>query len=222
MKFFLSLSYKEWIKVRLYVAIAFAIALALLIYLYSDVALQVRMEGYPTLIYKYLIGSHILTAFDMLPIVAGIAVALSQFLPEMLNKRLKLTLHLPAPELNIISSMLLFGIAVYTVIMIFTYVGISVILSNFLPREYVHLELMTFVHWAIVGLTAYGFSTAVCIEPTMQYKISIALIGFATVVVSMWTEYIHATYIFPMVVVLAIASLLMSVYTTSRFKRGIM
>ncbi|MBR6252153.1 MAG: hypothetical protein IKR17_13325 [Bacteroidales bacterium] len=222
MEFFLSLSYKEWIKMRLFVAIVLALSLALLVYIYTDLAHQERMEGASLLVYKFITGYHVLNTFIKLPLIASLTLALSQFLPEMFNKRLKLTLHLPAHEYDIIGSMLMFGVLIYAAIMLLTYVALSITLSSFLPTEYVYIELMAFLLWAVAGLTVYGFTSAVCIEPTLHNKINIALIGISATVLSFWAEYVRATYLFPMTVVLAASGLLMSVYATSRFKRGIM
>ena len=50
---------------------------------------------------------------DMLqyiPLIAGILMAIVQFVPEMQRKCLKLTLHLPYPELKMTGNMLLSGL----------------------------------------------------------------------------------------------------------------
>ena len=46
---------------------------------------------------------------QFVPLVVGLLFAVVQFVPEMQRKCLKLTLHLPCPELRMIGAMLLYG-----------------------------------------------------------------------------------------------------------------
>ena len=99
MTLFSALSYKEWMKTRQILGIFLLIFAVAVVYSIIDIRHDIRIDGADNVWYRYFFqGASVAPLFRWAPALAGLAVALSQFVPEMTNKRLKLTLHLPSGE----------------------------------------------------------------------------------------------------------------------------
>ena len=94
MTLFSALSYKEWMKTRQILGIFLLIFAVAVVYSIIDIRHDIRIDGADNVWYRYFFqGASVAPLFRWAPALAGLAVALSQFVPEMTNKRLKLTLH---------------------------------------------------------------------------------------------------------------------------------
>lgn len=84
-----------------------------LVYTFIELTYAIRLDSAVNVWYAYLYqGVSVAPLFAWLPLVAGLGIALTQFVPEITHKRLKLTLHLPADENCILSNMLLYGLCI--------------------------------------------------------------------------------------------------------------
>ena len=108
MNLFKALSYKEWMKTRKFILVAFTLSAAVAVYSYIDITYAIRIEEAVNIWYGFIFqGASVSSLMMYLIPLSGISMAIVQFVPEMTNKRLKLTLHLPAGETRLISAMLL-------------------------------------------------------------------------------------------------------------------
>ncbi len=123
-----ALSYKEWMKTRKLVGGWILLLAAVSVYAYIDLTYTIRggwilllaavsVYAYIDLTYTIRMNEAVNVWFGilfqgtsvsallmyMLPL-AGISLAIVQFVPEMTQKRFKLTLHLPASETRLVSS----------------------------------------------------------------------------------------------------------------------
>ena len=90
-----------------------------------------------------------------LPALLGVLLAVVQFVPEMAQKRLKLTLHLPFPQWKMI--LLMSGIGLGALALLFI-VQTAVLWGYFhalLAPELVARILLTALPWYLAGLTLY-------------------------------------------------------------------
>lgn len=94
--------------------------------------------------------------FDLYPLLAGLLLAIVQFVPEMQQKRLKLTLHLPYPQNRMLMLMLIAGLSELIVIYLIDYLILYVYLQNILAPELTDRILLTSLPWYIGGITAYS------------------------------------------------------------------
>lgn len=69
------------------------------------------------------------------PLLAGITVGLAQYIPEMVKKRLKLTLHLPLSENRILFVMLGYGLSTLFILFLIPYFLFLSGLSFHFPEE---------------------------------------------------------------------------------------
>ena len=93
--------YKEWIKTRWYFLLAVLATLGFTGYCMLRINRVVEMKG-AAHVWEVMLQRDVIF-IDMLqyiPLIAGILMAIVQFVPEMQRKCLKLTLHLPYPELK--------------------------------------------------------------------------------------------------------------------------
>lgn len=77
------------------------------------------------------------------PLAIGIAVGVAQMMPEMSQKRLKLTLHLPYPQIRLVGLMLATGLLELLAIFAAQALMIAVYDSGILPPELVERVVLT-------------------------------------------------------------------------------
>ena len=112
-----ALLYKEWIKTRWYLLLALSVTLGFagyaLLKLHRAVALTGAGHIWEVMVTR---NAVFIDQMQYVPLLAGLALAAVQYLPEVHRKCLKLTLHLPVPALATLGVMLAFGVAVLAVL----------------------------------------------------------------------------------------------------------
>lgn len=81
-------------------------------------------------------------------------MAIVQFVPEMQRKCLKLTLHLPYPELKMTGNMLLSGLILILVCFASNFLLMEVYLNGILAHELKNHILLTALTWYLAGFPA--------------------------------------------------------------------
>ena len=179
-----ALLYKEWLKTRRVFWVALAVAMALSIYAVIMINRLVSLKGVEHLWLIMLLKDN--TFIDIIkysPAAVGIAIGLSQMVPEMIGKRLKLTLHLPYPQRRLVMIMLATGLAELCVIFVFQAAVIVLRYWSLLPAELVGRVMLTALPWYFAGFTAYLFVTAICLEGTRIMRVILGLLGVATLMI---------------------------------------
>ena len=111
---------------------------------------------------------------DMLqyiPLIAGILMAIVQFVPEMQRKCLKLTLHLPYPELKMTGNMLLSGLILLLVCFASNFLLMEIYLNGILAHELKNHILLTALTWYLAGISGYLLIAWICLEPAWKRRI---------------------------------------------------
>ena len=218
-----ALSYKEWMKTRKLVGGWIILLAAVSVYAYIDLTYTIRMNEAVNVWFGILFQGTSVSALLMylLPL-AGISLAIVQFVPEMTQKRFKLTLHLPASESRLVSSMLLFGYGVLGILYLFCVVFLSLLVSRVLPFEGVSMMLSQVLPWTAAGLAGYGFTAWICIEPCWKQRAMNMLMAaglLSVCFVSVYPE-AYAGFGWGMAVLVA-ASFVFPFYSCIRFKQGV-
>lgn len=223
MKLFCALGYKEWIKTRRIIGVLVLLFAIVVAYTFIELTYAIRLDGAVNVWYPYLYqGVSVAPWFTWLPLVAGLAISLTQFIPEMTNKRLKLTLHLPASESRIMMCMLLYGLC----ILILLFALFSIILigtgSIYLPAGVLQQLGWQLFPWTLAGITTYGFTSWVCIEPQWKQRLWNALVGLSGISTLYLSQYpgVYAHFLLGSIVI-AVLSLIFPLYSCARFKNGI-
>ena len=138
--------YKEWIKTRRYFPIALTVSVIFIIYALLGVQRVINFRGVAHL-WEILLSRDVvfIETLTYIPLLAGLLLAIVQFVPEMQQKRLKLTLHLPYPQNRMLMLMLIAGLSELIVIYLIDYLILYVYLQNILAPELT--DLASLVYW---------------------------------------------------------------------------
>ena len=165
--------YKEWIKIRWVTLIFTLIGLAAV----GNIFLKVRHEfvfneasvyWYNILFQNDQFFNYGL--FKFVPALGALAIALAQFFPETVNKRIKLTFHLPLNENRSLLQMIAFG----TVCLLATYMVILILFTGlsfwFFPVEIIGKTFISIAPWFMGGFVVYYLVALIVLEPIWKYR----------------------------------------------------
>ena len=156
--------YKEWIKTRWYFLLAVLATLGFTGYCMLRINRVVEMKG-AAHVWEVMLQRDVIF-IDMLqyiPLIAGILMAIVQFVPEMQRKCLKLTLHLPYPELKMTGNMLLSGLVLLLVCFASNFLLMEVYLNGILAHELKNHILLTALTWYLAGISGYLLVAWICL-----------------------------------------------------------
>ncbi len=180
-----SIFFKEWLKTRRTVAAVCVVSLGLCAYLLLSMRQLLQSHGimpvWDTLLNR---DTLLLEWLEPVPLVAGILLGCSQMLPEMLQKRIKLTLHLPVANWKAIGAMELYGIAVMAGLAAVNLGLCYGVMAIWLPREMLRHIFLTVAVWYLAGIQAYLFTIWIVLEPT--WKMRMAELLFAGICLRMF------------------------------------
>lgn len=217
-----ALIFKEWIKTRLVFFISLALALATAGYAMLMVKRLIELKGVEHLwLIMLLKDNTFIDIIKYVPATIGLAIGIAQMAPEMSQKRLKLTLHLPCPQGRLLGLMLGTGISELLVIFILQVLLISVCYAVLMPSEMVWRVMLTALPWYLAGFAAYLFATAVCLEGTRRRRIVIGLLGIAMLMICFLQPTPEAyNGMIPLMIVTVLLLSLLSFGSVIRFKEG--
>lgn len=214
--------FKEWIKTRMVFAISLVLAISVALYAVLMMNRLIELKGAEHLWLILLLKDN--TFVDIIkyvPLVIGLAVGVAQMAPEMSQKRLKLTLHLPYPQGRLIALMLMSGLCELFVIYFLQAAIIAIYDFSILPVELVERVMLTTLPWYFAGFTAYLFVTAICLEGTWRRRIVLSLLAIAVLMMYFLQAALEAYN--GMIFIIIIATLLLTVLSFGsiiRFKEG--
>lgn len=176
--------FKEWIKTRMVFFISLVLALATAGYAMLMVNRLIELKGVEHLwLIMLLKDNTFIDIIKYVPVAVGIAVGVAQMAPEMNQKRLKLTLHLPYPQGRLLALMLATGVSELLIIFALQTAVVAVRYSFLLPAELVWRVMLTSLPWYLAGFAAYFFVTSICLEGTWRRRIIIGLLGVAALMI---------------------------------------
>lgn len=217
-----SIIYKEWIKLK-WILLVFVILGVLVL---TNIILKVRHDiiFLEATNYWYSIlfrGYSYFSVIKFIPFVIGAGVAIAQYFPETVNKRIKLTFHLPVNENEILLKMHAFGFGCITVVFGFFYLVFIMISSIYLPAEIVNQAVVTSLPWVLGGIASYFMVALVLLEPIWLYRGVYTLVAFGFV--SVFYNRAGLGAFSPVLWTLAIMALMVSIavlFSGYRFRKG--
>lgn len=156
------------------------------------------------------------------PIVVGVLLGVAQILPEMTQKRIKLTLHLPIENWKSIGIMVLYGAVVMAGLAVLNLGVCFGVMSVWLPAEILKHIFLTAVVWYLAGLLAYFFTVWVVLEPTWKLRIPEMLFAAACLrgfYMSTMPEAYNA--FLPIMAVFTVLCSALPLLSIDRFKKGL-
>ncbi len=170
--------YKEWIKTRWYSLLALVATLGFAGYAMLRVNKVVNLKGvdhvWEIMLMK---DTTFIELLQYVPLLVGILFAVVQFVPEMYHKCLKLTLHLPYPQLKMVNFMLLYGIVALCLCFATNFILMFAYLQGILAPELYSRVLLTALPWYLAGVEAYLLVAWICLEPTWKRRVLNAVVS---------------------------------------------
>jgi hypothetical protein len=217
------LYYKEWLKTRWFIIASAILALGTSVYTYITLPSAISAHGGKSA-YLQVFFTYEIQYFDVVkyvPLIIALLIGISQFAPETLNKRIKLTLHLPLNETYSIYMMVLYGFIIIFTIFTFMTVIILGLNSIFFPATITYAVFKTILPWMLGGFTAYFFIAMISMEPVLKFKFFYSLIFF--VIVNLY----YAGYrmaplegLFPELIAIVIVASISILFSSHRFNKG--
>ena len=170
--------YKERIKIRRFYPLATAILAGFTAYALLRIGRMYAFNGAASVWLAVLDrGDVLVDPLKYLPALVGAGLGLAQFLPEITQKRLKLTLHLPDSRRAMMLGMLGYGLVLLTMLFAVQLLAIGLYLRHLMAPELVHAVVSTTLPWYAAGFAGYLFAAWICIEPTWRQRLFDALIA---------------------------------------------
>jgi len=219
---FKSVLYKEWVKIRLIVLVAFGLGLLALINIFLKVRHDILFVDAANYWYSFLFrGSAYFGILKFFPFVAGLGVAVAQYIPETVNKRIKLTFHLPVSENGVLISMHAFGAGILLLLFMVCLCLFTAGSAIFFPSDIIKASLLTLAPWFLGGMATYFLVALILLEPVWIYRglYSVVAAGFVTL---FYTGAVIGGFK-PVLLPLALMTLLLScvvLFSGYRFRKG--
>lgn len=214
--------FKEWVKTRYFFVASVVVSVGFVLYALLKINRIVELRGAAHL-WEVLLQKDVVL-IDMLhyvPLFIGLALGIVQFVPEMLQKRLKLTLHLPYPHQRMILWMLATGLLMLASIFVLNYLMLGVYLRILLAPELLSRILLTALPWYVVGFAAYLFTAWICLEPTWRRRIVNGVLAVGVVYLFFLSDVPEAYDCMLWLLVAYTASILfIPLLSVTRFKEG--
>lgn len=218
-----SLYYKEWLKSRWLLLIIFLAFAGVTLYSFINISQSLRIGGV-NLVWDMIVqkGVTYFGYIKYLPLLSGVLLAIAQYAPEMSNKRLKLTLHLPLPESKIMLTMLSYGIVNLSVIFLAIYSAIYVGTRCYFTTEIACWNVTIMQPWLLGGIVSYLLTAWICIEPVWKQRVLNSIISIL-IVSLFYFDVTSGAYNSAMIIYLfliTVLSITFSFYSLIRFKDG--
>lgn len=173
-----SVVYKEWLKIRWFLIGYTLLGILGIGYLFLTVKHGFAFSGGKNIWNSILfMGHQFFSPLKYVPLVGGLTIAITQYFPETVNKRIKLTFHLPLGENKVLLIMHAFGaVSLMLSFLVFfgMFTGFSLI---YFPIQIVTDSLITLSPWVLAGFSAYFLGALVILEPRWMFRFYYSLIG---------------------------------------------
>ena len=156
-----------------------------------------------------------------IPILGGLIIGMAQYFPETINKRIKLTFHLPMKENYLLLMMHAFG-TVCLLLSYLTLLGVFITMSSFyFPAQMVCDSLVSVIPWFLAGMVAYFFVALIVLEPVWKYRLLYAMVAGSFVTIYLKSPVIAAYWpAIPGLLVLTILVSIALLFSAYRFRKG--
>ncbi len=217
-----SVIYKEWIKTRWFVILYAILGLGFIAYLFLNVQRDFKFNDANNYWYTIMfMGISYFSSLKFVPVAGALAISIAQYFPETVNKRIKLTFHLPINENRALLMMMLYGtfcLVLCYLIQLAIFLGLSFIVF---PSDITIPALASITPWFLAGFATYYLSALIVLEPVWKYRIAYLIVAGTFVPVYLQSAptgaYVPVNLALAFLVVIISISLLFSGY---RFRKG--
>lgn len=217
-----SIFYKEWLKIGRITSILFAVGLCAVAGIYLSVRHDLIISDANKL-WDFIVNQrHIyFSIFKFMPLIFGLLIGLAQFVPETTEKRIKLSLHLPINEEEIILKMVGYGAGIVATMFLLLFLIFYIWGLYYFPYEIMKLASLTLLPWFLSGIAAYFLISFIVLEPVWIYRVLYTIVSI--LFISMFYKSDRAGAYQPSVLTLVCCVLLISIsslFSIYRFRKG--
>lgn len=219
-----SIIYKEWLKVRWFAIVYLVMSILAIANLFLKVQhdftfSEAQKYWYMVMFQNMHYFKH--GFFQILPLLGALAIAIAQYFPETVSKRIKLTYHLPLKENKALLIMMFFGtfcMIIISAITVLLFVSLSYI---WFPAEIVNGAIITTTPYFLSGFAAYFLTALIVLEPVWKYRLLYTIVAAAFVPI-----YFNKTIIggyLPALPLLTVFTIILSIsllFSGYRFRKG--
>ena len=217
-----SIFYKEWIKVRYFFLALVCLNGAVCLKIWVDIRQQLQAEHAEMIWYQAIhIQSLFYSDIRYIPLLSGICLAVVQFVPEILQKRLRLSLHLPVDRECLLAIFLALGLGLYAVLALLDTAAIWTVSRYYFPVEVAVSSLTTLLPWHYAGFVGYLGMSLILLEPAWSRRVFVLLVfsGFISLLFS-GSGYCRLNPALPWLMLLSPLFFLTVFQGGSRFQQG--
>lgn len=225
MKPILHLFYKEWIKTRLSFICSLLVGIGVVFYIFMIVENKMTLTGAKTYTMNVLYSNPPIIYYSLLryiPILIAICVGVSQYMPEVVQKRIRLTLHLPLDNRRLFLSMELFGLLLITVANVVLFSLFYWKNHALFPTEVTHPVEATALAWFLAAYVVYNYIAMTALEPNRVRQVVYAITGVILLTLYFHEVPFHGAYAAstPALALLAVATCPLMLFSGFRFNKG--
>lgn len=166
-------------------------------------------------------GYNYSNVLKLIPFVSGLGMAIAQYFPETVNKRIKLTFHLPVKENKVLLGM--HGYGFVCLVLLFAIFIVAFIAGSYIyfPHEIINSALVTDIPWFLGGFVTYFMTALILLEPVWLYRVLYTLVAYSFI--SLFYISIGQRGYSPAIISLTVLTLLSSIvvlFSGYRFRKG--
>ena len=112
------LFYKEWIKTRTAFFCSLLVGVGVVFYIFIGVENKITLMGAKNYTLNILYSNPPVIYYSLLrylPLLAAVSIGISQYVPEVAQRRIRLTLHLPVGNRTLFIGMAFYGLLLITI-----------------------------------------------------------------------------------------------------------
>lgn len=216
------LLFKEWLKIRWVAGSGYLLFILISIYTFLTIRSAGIHSGENEIWYKFLfVNAQFYNLFKLAPIVFGLALGVFQFVPELNQKRIRLSLHLPMDQKGILLTMVLFGQLILWLGLMLLFACFAALTNIILPVQIIKAGILSIIPWGLAGILCYNYVVIILLEPALTQRIFHFSIGTVLLLF-----YLQKTIMeglnpqIPFLLLLAVFSMLGVIYTGNRFGKN--
>ncbi len=217
-----SVAYKEWLKIRWFFILSTIFGVLAVGYIFLKVQYDFKFNDPNN--YWYVLLFMKVKYFSILkfvPLIIGFAVSVTQYFPETVDKRIKLTFHLPINENKILLIMMLFGTACLLASSTLLTLIFYVLSTIYFPVDIIIPALISITPWLLSGFAIYYLVAFIILEPMWKYRLFYLV--FASAIFPIFLESSIAGGFAPVNMSLAVLVIGLSIsllFSGYRFRKG--
>lgn len=219
------LFYKEWIKTRTAFFCSLLVGVGVVFYIFIGVENKITLMGAKNYTLNILYSNPPVIYYSLLrylPLLAAVSIGISQYVPEVAQRRIRLTLHLPVGNRTLFIGMAFYGLLVIT---IFNAIVLGFFLwknSFIFPSEVTIPVRHTVWGWFLAGYWVYNYISFTALEPNRLRQLFYALTGLIVLSLYFYDVPFHGAYgsSTPVLALLALLSCPLILFSGYRLNKG--